>query len=159
MTKNNHGFTLIELMIVVAIIGILAAIALPAYQDYTVRAKIAESISLASEIQGSVKEYYKYHTKFPSDNHEAGVPKAKHLMGNYVSSIQVEQGAIHVTLGNKVNAPVKGKILSLRPIYVEASPTSPISWVCGGDAPPEGMLASGEDKTNIEPKYLPASCR
>lgn len=159
MKQNNQAFTLIELMIVIAIIGILAAVALPAYQDYTIRAKIAESLSLSREIQNTVNEYYKYHTEFPKDNLEAGAPKPEHLLGNYVSSIEVADGALHITLGNKINQPVKGKVLSLRPLYVEASPTSPISWVCGGDTPPKGMLASGKDRTNIEPKYLPMSCR
>lgn len=159
MKHTIKAFTLLELMVVVAIIGILAAISLPAYQDYVVRAKIAESITLSSEVQSTIKEYYQYHTKFPKDNLEAGAPKPEHLLGNYVSGIQVEDGAIHVTLGNKVNAPLDGKILSIRPIYVTASPTSPISWVCGGDEPPEGMSAAGENKTNIEAKYLPSSCR
>lgn len=159
MKHPIKAFTLIELMVVVAIIGILAAISLPAYQNYIVRAKIAESMSLASEVQSTVKEYYKYHTKFPQDNLAAGAPKPEHLLGNYVSGIEVENGAIHVTLGNKVNTPLDGKILSIRPIYVTASPDSPISWVCGGDQPPEGMSAAGENKTNIDDKYLPSSCR
>lgn len=159
MKHSNQGFTLVELMVVVSILGILVAIALPSYQDYTIRAKVAESLSLAREVQSSVKEYYKYHTKFPSNNQEAGAPKAKHLLGNYVSSIEIEQGALHVTFGHKINQPVQGKILSIRPIYVEESPTSPISWVCGGDKPPKGMKAAGENKTNIDDKYLPVSCR
>lgn len=159
MKRIIKAFTLIELMVVIAIIGILAAVALPAYQDYTVRAKIAESLSLASEVQSTVKEYYKHHTKFPKNNLEAGAPKAEHLLGNYVSSIEVAEGALHITMGNKVNHPIQGKVLTIRPIYVEESPTSPISWVCGGDQPPKGMKAAGENKTNIDDKYLPVSCR
>jgi len=71
----------------------------------------------------------------------------------------VENGAVHILLGNKINKPLNGKIISLRPIYVSANPTSPISWICGDDEPPEGMSTSGTNKTTIDRQYLPASCR
>ena len=157
--KMVKGFTLIELMIVVSIIGILAAVALPAYQSYTVRAKIAEAINLGNELKDEIKLYYESHHRFPKDNDEAGAPAPNLLIGNYVSAIAVEQGALHVTLGNFVPENMKGQILSIRPLYVKGSPASPISWVCGNGQIPEGMLAAGENKTSIEKMYLPAPCR
>lgn len=156
---KNSGFTLIELMIVVAIIGILASVALPSYTSYTTRSKLVESIALMQELQPSIVEYYKERLSFPADNKHAGVPEAKYLIGNYVKSITVSNGAIHAELGNKIGAPLVGKILSLRPIVVTGSPASPISWICGKSLAPEGMEAVGEDKTDIPDEFLPGGCR
>ena len=157
--KTNSGFTLIELMVVVAIIGILAAVAMPAYQDYTVRAKVAEALQLGNELKDEIKQYYDAHHKFPANNGAAGAPKAEHLIGNYVTSIHIEQGALQITLGNFVPEHMKGKILSIRPLYVKESPDSPISWVCGGGPIPEGMMAAGENKTSLDNRFLPSVCR
>ncbi len=157
--KEARGFTLIELMIVVAIIGILAAIALPAYQDYTIRAQMAEGITMTNAIKPKITEYYEYKGIFPKNNVEAGLPEGKYIMGNYVKSINVEDGAIHITLGNKVNQRLTGKILTLRPQYVKESHITPLAWLCGGSNVVEGMSVSGENKTNISDQYLPAACR
>ena len=154
-----NGFTLIELMIVVAIIGILASIALPSYQTYTTRAQVVEALTLAEEIKGAIKEYYKYKGEFPADNASAGVPMPQYLIGNYVKGITVENGAMHVKLGNKVSAAVKGKVLSLRPLVVTGSPQSPISWNCGYSDAPEGMEAVGDNETTVDSMFLPAMCR
>lgn len=155
----EKGFTLIELMIVVAIIGILAAVALPAYQSYTVRAQIAESIVIVEELKSNVSDYYKFKGYFPKDNSASGAPKPEFLQGNYVSKITIEEGAFHVTLGNKVNIAVKDKVLTIRPIVVKGSPASPFSWVCGGGSIPEAMEAKGLNKTTIPNEFLPANCR
>ena len=156
---KHNGFTLIELMIVVAIIGILASIAIPAYQDYTIRAQVVESFSITGELKLSIKDFYKDRGRFPTTNDEAGVPAAEHLIGNFVEKVEVVQGAMHVEFGNYVNATLDGKILTIRPIYVSESPTSPISWTCGYRNPPEGMEAVGEDRTTLQNKHLPSSCR
>ena len=157
--QNQQGFTLIELMIVVSIIGILAAVALPAYQDYIYRAKIAEAISLVSEFKPSIIEYYRDRDRFPANNEQAGVPEPQFVIGNYVKQARIENGAIHVEMGNKAGSLLDKKILSLRPIVVTGSPVSPISWICGNDSAPEGMETVGENKTTIEDRYLPTSCR
>src|SRR5262249_4644248 len=93
---SARGFTLIELMIVVAIIGILASIAIPAYQDYTTRAQVAEGLVLINELKPSINEYYKERGVFPKNNELAGVPAPEHLLGQYVSGITVEDGVMHI---------------------------------------------------------------
>lgn len=156
---RQSGFTLIELMIVVAIIGILASIALPSYQDYTMRAQLVEALTLASELKINIKDYHKSHGRFPINNEDAGLPQAEYLIGNFVESIVVENGALHVKLGNKINQNLVGKTLSLRPLVVPQSPTSPISWNCGSAKAPKGMAAVGEDRTTVDNKHLPTICR
>jgi type IV pilus assembly protein PilA len=156
---KQRGFTLIELMIVVAIIGILASIAIPAYQDYTIRAQVVEAFSLASELKGSIQEFRKDRGRFPSNNAEAGVPEAPLLIGNYVSSIRVEDGVLNIEFGNNVNKMIEGKVLTLQPLVVTGSPASPMSWRCGLRSVPTGMEAIGKNATNVEQKFVPASCR
>jgi len=156
---RQHGFTLIELMIVVAIIGILASIALPAYQDYIIRAQLAEGINLADELKPAIREFHKDRGRFPENNDEAGLPPADKLLGNYVQGIEVENGAIHILFGHYVNQNVAGQRLSLRPIGVIDSPASPISWLCGRRQPPPGMEAAGTDRTSVDDGFLPAACR
>jgi type IV pilus assembly protein PilA len=153
------GFTLIELMIVVAIIGILAAIAIPQYQDYTIRAQIAEALLLAGEIKPSIQDYYKDRGRFPSNNDAAGAPAPGHLIGNYVTDIEIVDGAMHVRFGNKANAQIAGKVLTLRPAYVTANPSSPLAWNCGRSPPPNGMTAAGQDRTDVLNVHLPSACR
>lgn len=156
---KNKGFTLIELMIVVAIIGILAAIAIPAYQDYTIRAQIAEGINLTNAVKPKIQEYYKQHGRFPSDNQDAGLPQAQYLIGNYVKGVEVIEGAIHVTYGHKVNRLVTDKVLTIRPQFVRQSAITPLAWLCGGDQVVSGMEVAGENRTDLGPQFLPAVCR
>jgi len=156
---RQSGFTLIELMIVVAIIGILASIAIPAYQSYTVRAQVTEAFSLASELKGPIQEYRKERGILPVDNAAAGVPEPDKLIGNYVTRVEVSHGAINVTFGNFVNKAIDGQTVTLQPILVIGSPASPMSWRCGYRGVPHGMEAAGENRTNIDVKFLPTSCR
>ncbi len=156
---NKNGFTLIELMVVVAIIGILASVALPSYQVYTARSQVVESMIIASALKSNIAEYYKYTGSFPSDNLEAAIPPADKLLGNYVSRVEVVNGAFHITLGNKVNKQLQDKILTIRPIVVIDSPSSPFSWLCGGGSVPNGMAPVGENRTDIDKSLLPVACR
>ncbi len=157
--RQQTGFTLIELMIVVAIIAILSTIAVPTYQDFVVRAQITEGLKLAEPIQRKIELAYQTQQQFPADNTQAGVPQSTQLIGNYVSGMVVENGAIHITLGNRVNKHVAGKVLSLQPVTVVGSPDSPMSWVCGYAQPVSGMQAAGDNQTDVPSLYLAPECR
>lgn len=156
---SSKGFTLIELMVVVSIIGILASIAIPAYQDYTIRAQTAEAMILATDIKAEITGFYKARGRFPSSNESAGLPATEYLIGNYVEGMEVKDGAIHITLGNRINAQAAGQIISFRPLTVINSPASPISWACGYATAPKGMEAVGENRTNVEARMLAWACR
>ena len=141
--KKQQGFTLIELMIVVAIIGILAAIAIPAYQDYTIRAQVSEGLNLSGAAKAAVTEYYQDQGTFPSDNTTAGLELATNITGKYVTQVQVSgAGLIQVTYGNDANANIAGAILTMTPTDNAGS----VSWACTGDL-------------TLVPKWLPAACR
>jgi type IV pilus assembly protein PilA len=158
--SRKRGFTLIELMIVVAIIGILASIAIPAYQNYILRAQTTEAMSLASFAKPKIVDYYRHFGHFPADNDAAGLPSAGSIIGHYVASVGVDHGAINVTFRSEdITLPLQGKVLTLRPLVVEGSPESPIAWSCGSAAPPSGMAPIGEDHTTVAVKLLPTSCR
>ena len=153
-----RGFTLIELMVTIVIIGILATITIPSYLISRQRSDVAEALRMADTIREDVTAYYDINLSFPADNNEAGVPEPDLLIGNNVTRIEIEDGVIHITLGNKVSKPLQGKILSLRPAIVTGSPKSPISWLCGSDNAVTGMEAVGENKTDLDNAIVPASC-
>ncbi len=155
---SNRGFTLIELMVTLAVIAILATITMPSLLNQRLRSEVAEALHMAEAIREDVDDYYIRNLSFPSDNNEAGVPEANLLIGNKVTSIEIEDGAIHITLGNKINKSLQDKIITLRPAIVSGSPASPISWLCGYDIPVSGMEAIGKNKTDITKASVPASC-
>ncbi len=166
MKTLQKGFTLIELMIVVAIIGILAAIAIPAYQDYTIRAQVSEGLTLASDIKAGVAEYMAQTGSWPLDLAEAGVASAgasDSKAARYVAEIDVGTGTITITYGRDVNARIDGSTLALQPLV---NPNGDVVWLCGnadaptaGDADPGDGTDSPAGVTNLLDKHMPASCR
>lgn len=142
MKSIQKGFTLIELMIVVAIIGILAAVAIPAYQDYTVRAQVSEGLSLASGAKTALAEFYNQRGRFPADNESLGLPAPASITGTYVEEVDAADGIIEITYGNNANQIISGAILEVSAVTSSGS----VRWNC--------KLGTG-----MEAKFVPASCR
>jgi type IV pilus assembly protein PilA len=156
---RRSGFTLVEMMVVVGVIAILALLAIPGYVDKIVRDQVLEALPLAEVAKPPVALSWAVAQSFPADNAAAGLPAAEKIVGNLVSSVAVENGALHVKFGNRANGLIKGKTLTLRPAVVEDAPIVPVAWVCGYAAVPGNMTAQGTNRTDIPPKYLPLKCR
>ena len=155
---RRGGFTLIELMAVLAVIAILATIALPSLQTRIVRGQIVQAMPLADIAKAPVAAAWAVSHALPLDNAAAGLPPADKIVANFVTSLAVEGGAIHVTFGNRANAALQGKTLTLRPAVVEDAAVVPVAWVCGHAAAVDKMTAKGVDRTSVDPKYLPLNC-
>ncbi len=158
MNTLQKGFTLIELMIVIAIVGILAAVALPAYQDYTARAQVSEAILLAEGQKSAVTEYYLNHGEWPANNSDAGVASASDIKGKYVQSVTVANGVVTAEMKSTgVNKEIQGKKLSLWAKRQDGS----VKWFCGQ---PVARTAKATDVAaangkKIDTKHLPSTCR
>jgi type IV pilus assembly protein PilA len=167
MTKLQKGFTLIELMIVVAIIGILAAIAIPAYQDYTVRAQVSEGMNLAAAAKAAVAETFLNKGAAPLARANAGMSaNATDTNGKYVTQVTVTKGTILVQYGGpEVNAAITGKVLAIQP-YVTKD--NSVAWQCGEAAVPgvagavtamDTSAPAANTATTVDVRFLPAACR
>ena len=156
---RGAGFTMIEMMIVVAVIAILALIALPGIPARAVRDQVIDAVRLADVAKTPVALSWAAAARLPVDNAAAGLPVADKIVNNYVSSVAVESGAIQLTFGNRANARIHGKTLTLRPGVIEDAPIVPVTWVCGSAEPPTRMTAKGLNKTNLPLEYLPLNCR
>jgi type IV pilus assembly protein PilA len=160
MKTMQQGFTLIELMIVVAIIGILAAIAIPAYQNYTIRAQVTEGLSLADGWKTSIAEFYAQNGTFPVGANTTG--DATHIVaagattGKYVSGVTViAGGVVQITYGLLANANIAAKVLDISPWL---SANNDVVWVCGKGAVPGGAVGGTADASSVAVQYLPAAC-
>lgn len=160
--RHNGGFTLIELMIVIAIIAILSALAISAYQTYTVRAQISEGLSMAAGAKVPVADAYTNDGTAPADRAAAGMtPNPADTRGNYVSQVTINGGRVDITFGGPLaHADIIGDTVSLTP-YETAGNT--LVWRCGNAAVPAGgaLLNGGANHLNatVDPRYLPTTCR
>jgi type IV pilus assembly protein PilA len=159
MAKRNSGFTMVEMMVILGIVAILALMALPSYQDKLIRDQIAEALPLADIAKAPVAAAWTAGQTFPVDNTAAALPPAEKIVNNFISSVAVQNGAIHITFGNRANNQIKGKVLTVRPAVVEDAPIVPVTWVCGNAPAPDKMTVKGENRTDIPAGYLPFRCR
>ena len=142
MNRKQRGFTLIELMIVVGIIGILAAIAIPSYQSYVIRTQVAEGLTLSTGAQTSVAEYIMQYGEWPADNNAAGLPDGTEIRGDYTEGVTVEDNVIVILYGFNAHADISGDTVTLTAVDNDGS----VSWSCANG----GTIQRG---------HLPGACR
>lgn len=142
-TRRQEGFTLIELMIVLAIIGIIVSIAMPLYSSYSIRSQVAEGIGLTASAKAAVAEYYQSVGVFAGSNAAAGIAPAASIAGNYVTQVQINSGGIiQVTYGNRAHQQIAGALLTMSPV----TSTGSVTWNCSGNA-------------QLPDQFLPQTCR
>jgi type IV pilus assembly protein PilA len=155
---KRNGFTLIEMMVVVVIIGILAMITIPSSMGKILKEQVATVVPWSDVAKEPIASMWKYSKALPADNEAAGLPTQDKVVSNFVTSLAIKDGAIHMTLGNKIHPKLAGKVLSIRPAVIEDSQVVPVAWVCGYAAAPEPMVVKGENLTTIPKEFLPRGC-
>jgi type IV pilus assembly protein PilA len=149
---------MLEMAIVLAVIAVLTLIALPGLGNRVIRQQITSALPLVDIAKAPVALSWATAQTFPADNAAAGLPPAEKIVNTYISAVAINNGAIDITFGNSANAPIRGKLLTLRPAVVTDAPIVPVTWVCASASVPGGMTVIGEDRTNIPVNYLPFSC-
>lgn len=153
------GFTLVEMMAVVAIIAILALVAIPSQIERIIREEVKAAMPLADTAKEPIANAWKASKTLAATNQEIGLPVPEKVVSNFISKLEVQNGAIHMTFGNKARSQLAGKVLSFRPAVIEESQIVPVAWVCGNAQAPNQMTVKGENKTTIPVIYLPMMCK
>lgn len=159
MRGRRRGFTLTEMMVVIVVIGILAMMAVPTFQERIIREQIVAAVPLADIAKTPIATAWATTQLFPPDNAGAGLPAADKIVNNFVNSLSVQNGVINLTFGNRAHNAIIGKTLTIRPAVVEDAPVVPVTWVCGNAPGPDKMTVKGENKTTVPNQYLPLGCR
>lgn len=156
---RQGGFTWIELVLVLAVIAILGAMAIPGMQDTALKRQVREGLELADVARKGVQAFWALSGQMPRDNEEAGLPPKEKIVGTVVKEVEVDRGAIHLTFGNNASKALAGMKVTLRPAVVIDEPRVPIAWLCHQVPVPGKMEVKGRDLTDIPPKWLPVECR
>lgn len=166
MRSREDGFTLIELMIVVAIVSILASLAIPTYQSYTIRGQVTEGVNLSTHAKAPIAEAFLNSGEAPVNRTEAGLtPNPTDTQGKYVASVNINNGVVVVTFGNEANALIAGLTFTLMPYETNSLG---VVWRCGAAPATAGLNPLGTSgggnaavyvPPTVPPEYLPASCR
>jgi type IV pilus assembly protein PilA len=159
MRRHHAGFTLMEVVVAMAIVALLATMALPSMTNGIVRKQVIDAVPLADIVKSAVALAWASSAALPANNASAGLPAPDKIVNNYVSSVALQGGAIQITFGNNAHKLLTGKVLTLRPAVVADAPVVPVAWVCAQAAVPGGMTVVGEDRTNVPAGMLPYNCQ
>ncbi|TWO67003.1 prepilin-type N-terminal cleavage/methylation domain-containing protein [Caenimonas sedimenti] len=154
-----RGFSLLELLAALAVMCILLLIALPSYTDRIVREQVVEALPLANLAKPAVEAAWRNGEPLPADNAAAGLPAGDKIVNAVVTSVTLQDGAVHIVFGHRAHPSLRGRTLTLRPAGVEDARVVPVVWLCGRAAPPPPMAAHGTDRTDVPAGLLPLRCR